>query len=923
MSTQLIDFETGSGPTDDSGERMEEESIKPYVAGERVQAVVFDRPLENLRARTEELRKKVEDLLYRADADKWIITGGNNIGQVTVPVAAAFPTVTWTAGATNKFTISEAIVLQPLMAPLQDKFASKLYTFGGVETFNIFPKNNSAAYDVYFDYQHANSARIIWETATLSGATTCVVTIEGEAPHILRIRIRDDSSTTAANVITKLNTVLGALMSPPFDYTSGGPGTTILDLADISGDEDVTLEGTYSRELHHIPTTAISNFFLATTLADDGDGIGIWFDELVDSDLTTFGGRRQATTSTPSSGGPPPNTSITVDKLFKFSTNPEKIPGAIPLCRRIGTSLVFVDGTVVAAGQTATFGGEGSIDALLARYNAHVGGTAEKHAATVITTPAHSWIAATDVGGALEEIVDDLAAVGAGVSGASRVGNEGITTGSAHSEIAIAATLHGQIDTLAGWVGSRAHKTAGEKITGVWHHTNSGAVPEYNNDVYLRTRMDGSRSGGAAGPNVSITDIERGFIRRATTDYPFMWGNPRSPCNRGSIGTGVIRKQAVLNVKRDTLSLPEAGMYSRVIISGGLGSSNVYVQDVYAIYTSPGVTGTINLAVYLPSGSGESWDIVSLCAIGSGSFGVLFRDTTPVNDTYRVHAFTLSHTSGGGYAVVPRTGMPAQGVALIGSGSGVGPLNNSNIVSDGTYLVTANGWNRESGFNTLSRISLSDGTRLDGSSSYSSAFCYTTGGLTILSAPLSLVAYTTYNTSSTFPELKVCHLTDLTEYLSPLTLGATSVDVCADICHDGSMIYAPIMSGTVVTYCIESAANSTLTAGSIVTGNLRYCCYDGRNLWLTEFILDAGPGNNRSNLIAVDTGRIRSGDPATTMDFAGARKYFMLRFDEECSAETAMGRVMYDGGSILLGLDMASGQTLTGKYARLSCATDR
>jgi hypothetical protein len=32
---------------------------------------------------------------------------------------------------------------------------------------------------------------------------------------------------------------------------------------------------------------------------------------------------------------------------------------------------------------------------------------------------------------------------------------------------------------------------------------------------------------------------------------------------------------------------------------------------------------------------------------------------------------------------------------------------------------------------------------------------------------------------------------------------------------------------------------------------------------------------------------------------------------------------MYDGGSILLGLDMASGQPLTGKYARLSCATDR
>jgi hypothetical protein len=583
----------------------------------------------------------------------------------------------------------------------------------------------------------------------------------------------------------------------------------------------------------------------------------------------------------------------------------------------------------VAHGQTATFGGEGSIDVLQAAYAAHVGGSADKHPAADITT---ALIAGSPESAAASDVQTQLEALYGHVNDrveiAALADNAGIDSGDtlvgcdavAGTPTSLAqGTVKTQASALLTAVNARA-RTAGEKITGVWHHPSSGVVQEYGNDVYLKTRMDGSRSGGAAGPNVSMADIERGFIRRATIEYPFMWGNPRSPCNRGSIGTGVIRKQAVLNVQRDTASLPEAGMYSRIILSGGLGSSNVYVQDVYAISTAPGVTGTINLAVHLPSGAGESWDIVSLCAIGSGNFGVLFRDTTPALDTYRVHAFTMSHTSGGGYAVVPRTGMPAQGVALTGSGVGVGPTNNSNIVSDGTYLVTANGWNKEDGTNTLSRITLSDGTLLDGSSSYSSANCYTTGGLTIISASVALVAYTTYDTVTTLPQLKICFLTDLTEQASPLTLGATSTDICADICHDGSMIYAPILSGTVITYCLESGEDSTLTSGVIVTGSLRYCCFDGRSLWLTEFI---GTTINRTNLIGVDVGRIRSGDPATTMEFAGARKYFMLRADEECSAEEAMGRVMYDGGSILLGLDMASGQPLTGKYARLSCATDR
>jgi hypothetical protein len=510
MSTQLIDFETGSLTTGDSGERMEEESIKPYVAGERVQAVVFDRPLENLRARTEELRKKVEDLLYRADADKWIITGGNSIGQVTVPVLTAFPTVTWSTG-TNKFTISEAIVLQPLMAPLEDKFASKSFVLK-TATFLISANDNVAARDILFDYQLANSIRIIWEESASLGGDTCVATIEGEPEHILRIVIRDDGTTLASDVAVELNTILGPpIAASPFKFTLTSAVPVYISLSDLSaGDRDVVLTGTYSRELHHLAAAELNTFFGTTTLSADGDGIGIWYEELTDSVLSTRGGRRQATPMT----APAPNTEVLSTKLFKFSTNPEKIPGAIPLCRRIGTSLVFVDGTVVAAGQTATFGGEGSIDALLARYLTHVGGTADQHPAEDITfddtnfnaswglNPAevqeaidlvvgaldattapsgatrvgyapYSWIAATTVSDVIKEIVDDLA-LQAGTPGTARIGNVAAVT------------------TVWDWF-TRSKDTVQAQLASVFTALNS-CLPVNQTNVNPQVAVDGSDS---------------------------------------------------------------------------------------------------------------------------------------------------------------------------------------------------------------------------------------------------------------------------------------------------------------------------------------------------------------------------------------------------------------------------------------------
>jgi len=352
MSNQLIDFESGSVATGDSGERTSSTAIKPYSDGESLDQTVLDRPHENMRARTEAVRKRVEDLLYQADADKWIITGGDGIGDVTGAGAAEFPTVKWNE-VTGIFEISEAIVIQPLMAPNTDLYGSQVYSItDSIPTTVTFTFTANQ-----FDYQLANQLQIIWEeaaTGDISGGS-CEATLEGSPAHILRIVIRDDGLTQGTNIDTALGLILPAVA---VTHVMGGVGSTYVALSDIT-DPDVVVKGTYSRELHHILATTFSTGFFAVpanALSVDGDGIGIWFEDIIDPDPLTFGGRRQATPLTVTA----PNTEVTVGQLFKFSTEPSKIYGAIPLCRRIGTYLVFVDGTVVAHGQTVKFSQKGT-----------------------------------------------------------------------------------------------------------------------------------------------------------------------------------------------------------------------------------------------------------------------------------------------------------------------------------------------------------------------------------------------------------------------------------------------------------------------------------------------------------------------------------------------------------------------------------
>jgi hypothetical protein len=338
---QYIDFEHGT----DTGERTDSDSIQPIIDGESVLGAVLNRPPENLRYRTELLRAFGDDTLYRLDSDRWIITGGTAAG-----VGAAAPVLTSWSSTTGIFVTTGDMVLQPLMGPNTD--------VNEVGTFPIVDGGLSATFTVTTTrraYAHGNESRIIFEeapTAELPGGNVAA-TLEGSPLHTLRVIVRDDGLTTVTQVYNAI-VALGGGATVGMTIVLTGDAATKIDLDLIPAEYRIwQATKVADRELNHIPASSFAAFFVtsANRLAD-GDSIGIYFPYMVDP-TGNSGGRRESTVTTTDPGsGSPPNTGVAYTQLFNSRVHPEYLPYAIPLCRRIGTSLIFVDGTMVEA--TAT-----------------------------------------------------------------------------------------------------------------------------------------------------------------------------------------------------------------------------------------------------------------------------------------------------------------------------------------------------------------------------------------------------------------------------------------------------------------------------------------------------------------------------------------------------------------------------------------
>jgi len=314
------------------------ESIEPVASGERVGQTVLRRPVENLRHRTEVDRTELELQKYLQDSDmRWVIAGGAADGSA---VGSVIPYIDWDPVA-GIFTITANIVVQPLSTPAADVQDSLVYNFDdGINTgsVTISPEPTERSYN------GANRLEVIWDDSKTPAELPlgAEAVLSGDPLHILTIYVKNDGTSTVGQVAAALALILPA---SGFQYTTGGNAATqIPGINPLPADE--IMDGTFERELHVIDPVTLANYFATPAPLADGDTLAIWYDEITEADPSTDGRRQSCATNL--------NTVLPVGQLTNLTTHPERIPIAIPLCKRIGDDLLFIDGTVVAGALPAS-----------------------------------------------------------------------------------------------------------------------------------------------------------------------------------------------------------------------------------------------------------------------------------------------------------------------------------------------------------------------------------------------------------------------------------------------------------------------------------------------------------------------------------------------------------------------------------------
>jgi hypothetical protein len=101
---------------------------------------------------------------------------------------------------------------------------------------------------------------------------------------------------------------------------------------------------------------------------------------------------------------------------------------------------------------------QSALDEVDAELTDHFTGAARRHAASAIDIPAHGFIAATNVQGAVHELVDDLSSTASGTPGAQKVGANA-APGTPHA--LPAGNVDGQLSQLLAWLNDHVGAVAG------------------------------------------------------------------------------------------------------------------------------------------------------------------------------------------------------------------------------------------------------------------------------------------------------------------------------------------------------------------------------------------------------------------------------------------------------------------------------
>lgn len=421
MATQNVEFKISGSATADTGEDTVN-AIRPINDGDPADQTTFRRPTENLRQRTEVVRKELEALKYLSDADRQLLlTGGGSVAW-SGPVGLGT--------GTGIFTITADLTVRPFLSP--DASTQSRATIRGIDfvTINAPATVNATTVNPPRAYNGAN--KITVELTGSDGATVACTLKTASMPQddlLITIDTNVVNGTTRQQLITFLNNndtfrLLGLVAVLP----TGQDPNEILNAGGTFGTSDLQLlKGAADAEKHVITQGGLSAFF--TTSANrmaEGDVLCIWYDELVMSG--SYGGRRQSLDEAPEKDSNP-NSGANVDlNLFLLKNNPERLAQAIPVARVVSDSLVFINGKTLAMGETGTIplGAGNAFNIQYAGGDKWADGTDNL---------------ATTVEGQFDKIITDLG----GLTGAAKIG-AAATAGTPNA--LSAGTLKNQVDTL-------------------------------------------------------------------------------------------------------------------------------------------------------------------------------------------------------------------------------------------------------------------------------------------------------------------------------------------------------------------------------------------------------------------------------------------------------------------------------------------
>ena len=326
-----IDFTNGG----DTGYDLDS-SIEPVSDGEEVKASITNRPTQNLRRRTEVLRKDADTKEAIINSDRGLtcyLTGGSVIFDGAYDNSGSPPSAgTAGSGQLRLDTASQKLVIRPMNAPAQTTFAS--YTASATS-----PTREIVFTSKKYAYEGGNNIQIeVVDTGRTTGANATVTTGGGQIifadedgtsflPQLITVDIINGTATVS-DIKTAIDGDPTASQLVSVTVNSGGTSAAFtIPKTNLSGGVDA--------ELHEITKETLDAFWAAhndTTndvLLQVGDTLGIYFANEI-----------QRRKSIVEKG----NTQVPQSQLFNARFTPEKTLYAIPVATCVSTTEAYLFG---------------------------------------------------------------------------------------------------------------------------------------------------------------------------------------------------------------------------------------------------------------------------------------------------------------------------------------------------------------------------------------------------------------------------------------------------------------------------------------------------------------------------------------------------------------------------------------------------